>query len=102
MRRKPKRTRPKVTAKAGTQNRIVLVTCGSLAEARRIAKSVVDKRLAACVNALSAPVESIYRWKNKVDKAREYLIIIKATQKCLADLEREVKRLHSYGVPEFI
>jgi periplasmic divalent cation tolerance protein len=91
-----------MTMKAGRQNRIVLVTCGSLAEARRIAKSAVEKRLAACVNALSAPVESIYQWKNKVEKAREYLIIIKTTQRCLAELEREVKRLHSYDVPEFV
>ena len=50
----------------GTSARIVLVTCGSLAEGQKIARAVVSKRLAACVNLVSAPVESTYRWKGKV------------------------------------
>ncbi|MBZ5701332.1 MAG: divalent-cation tolerance protein CutA [Acidobacteriia bacterium] len=87
---------------AGGQNRVVLVTCGSLAEARRIARGVVEARLAACVNIVSAPVESIYRWKGKVERAREFLLVMKTTAKRLRELEREVQRLHSYEVPEFI
>jgi periplasmic divalent cation tolerance protein len=87
---------------AGGKNRVVLVTCGTLTEARRIARVVVTKRLAACVNIVLSPVESVYRWKGKVEKAREHLLLIKTTSKLLAGLEREVKRLHSYGVPEFI
>jgi periplasmic divalent cation tolerance protein len=87
---------------AGGQNRIVLVTCGSLAEARRIAHAVVNKRLAACTNIAMAPVESIYWWKGKVEKAREFLMVLKTTSKRLPALEKEVKRLHSYDVPEFI
>jgi periplasmic divalent cation tolerance protein len=82
--------------------RIVLMTCGSLAEARRIARRAVDRRLAACVNIVAAPVESVYRWKRKVDRAREFLLIIKTTTRRLKQLEREVKRLHSYDVPEFV
>jgi periplasmic divalent cation tolerance protein len=88
--------------KAGGTVRIVLVTCGSLPEARRIARTVVEKRLAACVNISMAPVESIYRWKSKVEKARERLLVIKTTAGRLTRLEREVKRLHSYDVPEFV
>lgn len=87
---------------AGGKNRVVLVTCGTLAEARRIARAMVTKRLAACVNIVLSPVESVYRWKNKVEKAREYLLLIKTTANRLAGLEREVKRLHSYEIPEFI
>jgi len=87
---------------AGGQNRCVLVTCGSLTEARRIARAVVTKHLAACANIGLTPVESIYRWKGKVEKAREFLMILKTTSKRLPALEREVKRLHSYDVPEFI
>jgi len=87
---------------AGGKNRVVLVTCGTLTEARRIARVVVTKRLAACVNIVLSPVESVYRWKGKVEKAREYLLVFKTTSKLLAGLEREVKRLHSYGIPEFI
>ena len=87
---------------AGGKNRVVLVTCGTLTEARRIARVVVTKRLAACVNVVLSPVESVYLWKNKVEKAREVLLLIKTTANLLAALEKEVKRLHSYDVPEFI
>ncbi len=86
----------------GGQGRIVLVTCGTLAEGRRIARSAVSKRLAACVNIILSPVESFYTWKGNLEKAREYLLVIKTTEKRLAKLEKEVKQLHSYKVPEFI
>ena len=82
--------------------RIVLVTCPSVALARKIARAVVEKRLAACVNVMLSPVESVYTWKGKVERAREYLLIMKTTAKRLVELENEVKRLHSYDVPEFI
>jgi periplasmic divalent cation tolerance protein len=88
--------------KAGGKNRIVLVTCGTLTEGRRIARSVVSKRLAACVNVVLSPVDSYYTWKGKLEAAREYLLVIKTTAKELAELEKEVKRLHAYDVPEFI
>ncbi len=81
---------------------MVLVTCGSRAEARRIARAVVTRRLAACANLLETRVESIYRWKGKVEEAREFLLLIKTSRARLAALEAEVKRLHSYEVPEFI
>jgi periplasmic divalent cation tolerance protein len=86
----------------GGQNRIVLVTCGKLKEARRIARAVVTKRLAACVNVFASPVESFYTWKGKPEKSREFLLLIKTTEKRLDALEKEVMRLHSYEVPEFI
>ena len=86
----------------GGQGRIVLVTCGTLTEARRIARSAVSRRLAACVNIILSPVESFYTWKGNLEKAREYLLVIKTTEKRLAKLEKEVKQLHSYKVPEFI
>jgi len=82
--------------------RIVLVTCPSVALARKIARAVVGKRLAACVNIILSPVESLYTWKGKVERAREYLLVMKTTAKHLVELEEEVKRLHSYDVPEFI
>jgi periplasmic divalent cation tolerance protein len=88
--------------KGGGQTRVVLVTCGSLKEGRRIARRVVSEELAACVNIILSPAESIYTWKGKIEKAHEYLLVMKTTVKRLAELEREVKRLHSYDVPEFI
>ena len=87
---------------AGKDNRIVLVTCASLREARKIANVVVEKRLAACVNILTGTIQSVYRWKGSVESAKEILILIKTNKKRLADLEKEVKRLHSYDVPDFV
>ena len=88
--------------KAGGRNRVVLVTCGTLGEGRRIARCVVQKRLVACVNVLRSPMSSYYTWKGKLEVAREYLLVMKTSSKRLAELEKEVKRLHSYEVPEFI
>jgi periplasmic divalent cation tolerance protein len=87
---------------AAKNTRIVLVTCPSLAVARKIARTVVQKRLAACVNVVRSPVESFYTWKEKLEEAREYLLVIKTVSERLKKLEREVHRLHSYDVPEFI
>ena len=81
---------------------VVLVTCGSRGEARRIARQVVERKLAACVNLFSSAVESVYRWKGKVESAREWLLILKTTRARLPALENEIRRLHSYEVPEFI
>jgi len=62
---------------------------------------VVEKKLAACTNIVTG-VESIYRWKGKIERAREVLVVMKTTATRLRDLEREVKRMHSYDLPEFI
>lgn len=82
--------------------RLVLVTCANHIQAKLIARSVVEERLAACVNILRIPIESHYRWKGKVEKTRELLLLVKTTAGKLRALEREVKRLHSYDTPEFI
>ncbi len=85
-----------------TDKFVILVTCGSTAEAKRIASAVVEARLAACVNILPGSVTSIYRWKGKVETAQERLLLIKTSRKHLAKLQQAVERLHSYEVPEFI
>lgn len=81
---------------------VVLVTCGSRAEARKIARDVVEARLAACVNILGAPVESVYRWKGKVESANEVLMVMKTTRARFAKLREAVLTAHSYDVPEII
>src|SRR5262245_42588328 len=87
---------------AGQNGRIVFVTCGSPREARKIANAIVAKRLAACANILPGAIQSIYRWKGNVEGAKEVLMIIKTVASRLASLEKEVKRLHSYDIPEFV
>ena len=66
------------------------------------ARSCGRAKLAACVNIGTAPVESVYWWKGKVETGREFLLVIKTTASRLSALEKEVKRLHSYDVPEFV
>jgi len=83
------------------QFRIVLTTASSREEAKRIAKALVEERLAACVNVVHG-VESIYRWQRKVEEAAEVLLLIKTNVEKLEALEAEVCRLHSYDVPEFL
>jgi periplasmic divalent cation tolerance protein len=85
-----------------TDKLVVLVTCANPREARRIARALVEKKLAACVNVLSAPVHSLYRWKGKVESAREWLLLIKTSRRRFPALEKEVVSLHSYEVPEVI
>jgi periplasmic divalent cation tolerance protein len=85
-----------------TDKIVVLVTCGSAREARRIARSLVEQRLAACVNILEVPVRSIYRWKEKVESAREMLLIIKSSRKRFVALQNAIRKLHSYDMPEII
>jgi periplasmic divalent cation tolerance protein len=85
-----------------TDKIVVLVTCGSRTKARRIARSLVERKLAACVNALQTSVESIYRWQGKVETAREFLLVIKTSRKRFAALEAEIRRRHSYDMPEII
>ena len=80
---------------------VVFVTCGSEEEAAKIANSLVDERLAACVNIIS-PVRSIYRWEGKIWNEREWLLIIKTQMRRFEELEKKVKSLHSYSVPEIV
>lgn len=85
-----------------TDKYVVLVTCGSTAEAKRIARAVVNARLAACVNILPGAVTSIYRWKGRVESGQERLLLIKTSRTRLAKLQTAVEKLHSYELPEFI
>lgn len=74
---------------------------GSEDEATKIARVLVEERLAACVNVVG-PVRSIYRWRGAVEDAGEHLLIVKIRARMYAKVERRVKELHSYEVPEVI
>lgn len=81
---------------------VVLVTCANAREAGRIARTLVEERLAACVNMLSASILSVYRWKGNVERAREVLLIAKTSARHFPGLERRVRQIHSYQTPEII
>jgi len=88
--------------KRETRFRVVWVTCATLEEARKIARGVVQGRLAACVNILTHAVESFYTWEGKLEDSSEYLLMMKTSEERLEELQKEVLRLHSYDTPEFI
>jgi periplasmic divalent cation tolerance protein len=84
-----------------TDKIVVMSTCETREEAGRIASALMEKRLAACVNILPG-VESVYRWKGKVETAQEFLLIIKTSRARFAELEALIGKVHSYEVPEVI
>ena len=81
--------------------RLVLTTCATPDEARRLARSLVEEQLAACVTLIPA-VESIYRWQGKIESSTETLLILKTVSDQLPALETRLHALHSYEVPEFL
>jgi len=85
-----------------TDKIVVLVTCQSARQARTIARRLVEQRLAACGNVVEAPVRSIYRWKGKVESAKECVLVLKTSRRRFPALEKAVRKLHSYDVPEVI
>jgi periplasmic divalent cation tolerance protein len=80
---------------------VVLTTAGSADEARRIARELVARRLAACVN-IVPQIESVYRWQGKVETAAEWLLVVKTVSTAFDGLCAALKALHSYEIPECI
>ena len=85
----------------GTDRIVVLITAGSEKEARKIAKLLVKEKNAACVNIVPG-VDSLFRWKGKIDSARESLLLVKTRASLFPEIIRLVKEIHSYEVPEII
>jgi periplasmic divalent cation tolerance protein len=84
-----------------TTARIVLTTAGSLEEARKLGRTLVEERLAACAT-LAPAVESIYRWKGAIESSNEVLLILKTESRQIDRLEKRLSELHSYETPEFL
>src|ERR1700756_1618828 len=81
--------------------RIALTTTGTLEEGRRLARLLIERRLAACVNVIPN-LTSIYRWQGAIEEASEILLLIKTTDEMVRPLETALRELHSYDVPEFL
>jgi periplasmic divalent cation tolerance protein len=84
-----------------TNEQIVLSTAGDEEEARKIARALVERRLAACVN-IVPHIESIYRWQGKIEDSREWLLLIKTSAELFPDVRNAIRELHSYELPECI
>ena len=77
------------------------MTAGSREEAARLADMLVGSRLAACVQ-IMPEMESVYHWQGKIERAPETLLLAKTTRENFAEIEREVRALHSYETPEIV
>jgi periplasmic divalent cation tolerance protein len=80
---------------------IVLTTAGSADEARKIARALVERRLAACVN-IVPQIESVYRWQGKIESASELLLVIKTDAGAFEGVRATLEALHSYEIPECV
>ena len=80
---------------------IVFCTFSNLEEAKSIAPVLIEKKLAACCTILPQ-VTSFYSWESKIEESQEILMMIKTSHKCYDQLEKQIKMMHSYSVPEII
>ena len=79
----------------------VMMTTETEEQAQQIAKHLVEEKLAACVH-ICGPMESIYRWKGKIEMAPEFLCLVKTREDLFPQVEAAIKKLHSYETPEII
>jgi periplasmic divalent cation tolerance protein len=81
--------------------RLIFSTASSEEQAASIARTLVDERLAACVN-IVGPIRSIYRWREAIEDEREFLLLIKSRATLYIKVEKRIRELHSYEVAEVI
>jgi periplasmic divalent cation tolerance protein len=84
-----------------TDKIVVLNTCGSEAEAERLARLLVDQRLAACVSIVPR-MRSFYRWSGAIESTEEWLLLIKSSRPLFERLRAVLENAHSYEVPEVL
>jgi len=84
-----------------TDKIVVFSTCDSEEQAGRVARALVEQRLAACVN-IVANARSIYRWKGEIEDTAEWMLIIKSRRDLMEQLRIAIGKIHSYEVPELL
>jgi periplasmic divalent cation tolerance protein len=84
-----------------TDKIVVLSTCQTGEEARKLARHLVERRLAACVN-IVPNATSVYRWQDKIEESAEFVLLIKTRRDLVKELSQELAKMHSYQVPEVI
>ena len=84
-----------------TDKVVIMVTSSSRRECRKIARQLIEQKLAACVN-ITQPIQSIYRWEGKIDNSKEFLMLIKTRRNLFPQIKAEIDLVHSYHTPEII
>jgi periplasmic divalent cation tolerance protein len=95
------RNRGKVTGDREMEYIQVVTTTGKKEDAEKIAMTLVESKLAACVQ-LAGPIFSTYRWKGNIEKAEEWQCVIKSREDRYKEIEKVIKSIHPYEVPEII
>jgi periplasmic divalent cation tolerance protein len=90
-----------MAATSGSELALILTTLGADADAAALARTLVEERLAACINVVPG-MTSIYRWKENVEQEREQQLLIKTTSGRVEALAARLRELHPYELPEFI
>ncbi|MBW2977689.1 divalent-cation tolerance protein CutA [Candidatus Woesearchaeota archaeon] len=76
---------------------LTYITCKNKAQAKKIANVLLRKKLIACANIF--PIDSLYKWKGKLQSDKEVVLLAKTNNKKINAVEKEVKKLHSYKIP---
>jgi len=84
-----------------TDKIVVFSTCSTPEEAKKIARKLIEERLAACVN-VTPNVQSFYRWKGVIEESNECLLVIKSSRDLFDRLRLELEKAHTYEVPEVV
>lgn len=84
-----------------TDKVVIMVTAASKRECRKIARHLVEAKLAACVN-ITQPIESLYLWEGKIAVDKEYQMLIKSTRELFPEIKAAISKVHSYHTPEII
>ena len=84
-----------------TDKIVVLTTCNTEKRALALARHLVERRVAACVN-IMPKARSVYRWNDRIENAAEWLLVIKSRRDLYADLHAEIEKIHTYEVPEVL
>lgn len=84
-----------------TDKILVSATCASAEEAQKLARMLVEERLAACVQ-IVPQIRSVYRWRGAVEESEEWLMLVKSRRDLFEDLRRRLRAAHSYELPEII
>jgi periplasmic divalent cation tolerance protein len=84
-----------------TDKVVIMVTASSRRECRKIARRLIEEKLAACVN-ITQPIQSVYRWEGKIDQSKEFLMLIKTSRALFPQIKAEIDLVHSYHTPEII
>jgi periplasmic divalent cation tolerance protein len=84
-----------------TDKIVVFNTCASMDEAERLARTLIERQLAACVTVITS-VRSFYRWKGAVGDSTEWLLVIKTSRPLFTKLREAIESTHSYEVPEIL